>query len=143
MTRRLDLSLPAIPESIRKARDEVARIALSRAKGPIVDDVRLCTSEAVTNVVRHAYTARNGRIHISVDLEADELTVSVRDEGDGLTEFRREGELGYGLRIIDALTSRFTISSAPDSGTEVVMVFGLDPSRRRSARVGAPSGRTA
>jgi anti-sigma regulatory factor (Ser/Thr protein kinase) len=142
MTRRLDLSLPAIPESIRKARDEVAQIALSGAYGPIVDDVRLCTSEAVTNVVRHAYTSRNGRIDISVDLEADELTVSVRDEGDGLAEFHREGELGYGLRIIDALTRRFTISSARDRGTEVVMVFGLDPSGR-SARLGAPSGRTA
>ncbi len=142
MTRRLDIALPAIPESIRQAREEVAHIALSRTKGPIIDDVRLCTSEAVTNIVRHAYTLRKGRIHLSVDLDADDLTVSVRDHGDGLSEFRREGELGYGLRIMDALTRRFTISSAPDRGTEVVMVFRLDPSGPRSARLGA-SGRAA
>ena len=54
-----------------------------------------------------------------------ELMVVVRDDGVGLADFRREGDLGYGLRIIDELAVRSAISSAPNAGTEMRMVFAL------------------
>jgi hypothetical protein len=44
----------------------------------------------------------------------------------GLGGFQREGDLGYGLRIIEQLTLRCAITSAPNMGTEVLMVFALD-----------------
>ena len=52
-------------------------------------------------------------------------TVVVRDGGAGLSEFRQDGELGFGLRIIEELTSRLVISSTPNAGTEVRMVFAF------------------
>ena len=57
----------------------------------------------------------------------------VRDDGAGMDDFHRDGDLGYGLRIIDELSERCVISSAPGTGTEVRMTFAIDdPSREGS-----------
>jgi anti-sigma regulatory factor (Ser/Thr protein kinase) len=131
MTLCLELSLPATPVSARTVRNEVAEVA-ARMGAPerVVEDARLCVNEAVTNVVRHAYRSSDGKVGVTVAREDDELTVVVRDEGVGLSDFVSEGDLGYGLRIIERLTSRHVISSAADRGTEVVMVFGLGSADR-------------
>jgi anti-sigma regulatory factor (Ser/Thr protein kinase) len=128
MTTRLELSLPAIPGSVRVARDAVAETFAAVGAGQqATEDVRLCVSEAVTNAVLHAYRDGRGNVGVSVEDSDGELTVVVRDEGKGLTRFQQEGELGYGLRIIDRLATRCAISTAPDVGTEVRMAFALEP----------------
>jgi serine/threonine-protein kinase RsbW len=126
MTLSLALSLPATPISARNVRNEVAAVA-ARLGAPhrLVEDARLCADEAVTNVVRHAYRSGDGTVDVTVRHKDEELVVVVRDRGVGLSEFSREGALGYGLRIIEQLTSRHEISSIANNGTEVVMVFGL------------------
>jgi anti-sigma regulatory factor (Ser/Thr protein kinase) len=126
METQLEASLPAVPVSVRDARETVGEIAAKAgASDRAIEDVRLCVSEAVANVVRHAYR-EHGDVSIMVEREGEELTVVVRDDGVGLGGFQREGDLGYGLRIIDELTRRCAISSMPDMGTEVRMVFALD-----------------
>jgi anti-sigma regulatory factor (Ser/Thr protein kinase) len=127
----LDLSLPAVPASVREARQAVAEIAAQTGGSTrTIEDVRLCVSEAVANVVRHAYGSEEGALTLSAELATGELTVVVRDEGVGMSGFQREGDLGHGLRIIDELTVRCAITSAPVMGTEVRMVFALDASGR-------------
>jgi anti-sigma regulatory factor (Ser/Thr protein kinase) len=127
MRNSLQVSLPAVPVSVRKAREAVADVAAGLgSSSSVVDDVRLCVSEAATNVVRHAYLDGGGEIRISVARTDSELTVVVGDDGVGLTDFYQEGELGHGLRIIEELTRRFSITSAPNLGTELQMVFALD-----------------
>lgn len=129
MQTQLEVSLPAVPVSVRQARDAIAEIAAKAgATNGAVDDIRLCVSEAVANVVRHAYRD-DGGLTIVAERTGHELTVVVRDEGVGLGGFQREGDLGYGLRIIEELTSRFAITSAPNMGTEVRMVFLLEGER--------------
>jgi anti-sigma regulatory factor (Ser/Thr protein kinase) len=131
MSSQLVVSLPAVPLSVRKAREKVAEV--TRELGVpqhVIEDARLCVSEAATNVVRYAYADGDGKLDIRVGKSDTELTVVVRDEGVGLTSFQREGELGHGLRIIDQLTRRCAITSAPHVGTEVRMVFGLDEASR-------------
>jgi anti-sigma regulatory factor (Ser/Thr protein kinase) len=143
MAKTLELSSPAVPVSVRELRNRVAEIAsTSGVPARIVEDVRLCVSEAVTNAVRHAFGGDDGVVHVSVELTDDELVVGVRDAGKGLSEFRREGELGHGLRIIDALTQRCSISSAPGRGTEVVMVFDVRASERSSRQSSASEDRS-
>lgn len=132
MQTHLEVALPAVPGSVREARDAVAEIA-AKAGAPngVVENARLCVSEAVANVVRHAYDLDAGDtgakgLSMTVTRDGSELTVVVRDEGVGLTHFKQEGDLGYGLRIIDELTRRFAITSTPNAGTEVLMVFPLE-----------------
>jgi anti-sigma regulatory factor (Ser/Thr protein kinase) len=123
----LDVSLPAVPVSVRQARDTVGEVAASLgASKRLVEDLRLCVSEAAANVVRHAYSREEGVLSLTLERSGDELTVVVRDEGVGLIGFQREGDLGYGLRIIEQLTLRCAITSVPNAGTEVRMVFALE-----------------
>ncbi len=131
----LELSLPALPRCVRVARLAVGEAVASLVSTKrLVDDVRLCVSEAVTNVVRHAYGRRDGRVDIVVERDDDQLTVVVRDTGIGMPPpSRREASGGFGLKIIDELARENTISRPAEGGTEVEMVFDLAASAERAA----------
>jgi anti-sigma regulatory factor (Ser/Thr protein kinase) len=123
----LELSLPALPQCVREARLAVGETVASLASTKrLADDVRICVSEAVTNVVRHAYDRRRGGVDIVVKRGDDELTVVVRDTGAGIPPPSRRSESdGFGLKIIDELARENTISRTSQGGTEVAMVFDL------------------
>ena len=73
----LELWLPAIPSSIRDARVAAGEVVTELGGSErLVDDVRLCVSEAVTNAVRHAYEAVPGAAQICLWREDDELESS-------------------------------------------------------------------
>jgi serine/threonine-protein kinase RsbW len=126
----VDVVLPATPTSVRTARaaagDAAADVAVEER---IVDDIRLCVSEAVTNSVRHAYGPDGGTVQVVVTHVEGELVVVVCDHGAGFgsSSRRRDGPGGLGLEIIDALTSRHHIASSPNQGTEVRMTFSVGP----------------
>ena len=132
----LELSLPALPQCVREARLAVGEtVASLAATKRLADDVRLCVSEAVTNVVRHAYGRRRGRVDIVVERDADELTVVVRDTGVGIPPPGRRGDShGFGLKIIDELARESTISRPAEGGTEVAMALDL-ASAEKAARL--------
>lgn len=122
----LAFSLPATPASVREARVSVGEAAAQAgASERVVDDIRLCVSEAVSNVVRHAYGKTNGAVNVVLERENGELNVVVRDEGRGIPAPvpRSNGAGGYGLKIMDSVAGRMTITSARDAGTEVRMKF--------------------
>jgi len=124
----LEFSLPAVPASVRKARASVAEtVAEFGASERVVDDVRLCVSEAVSNVVRHAYGSGRGDVDVVVEREDGEFNVVVRDSGKGIgpKSARPKTSGGYGLQIIEKIAERLDITSARDAGTEVRMVFPL------------------
>jgi len=129
MMSRAEISVPATLTSIRSVRNWAARIAVEEgADSQLASDIKLCVDEAVTNAIAHGYEEDSGRVEVSVASGGRELTVLVRDEGKGVDQFRQEDELGFGLKIIDRLTRRYMVSSAPALGTEVRMVFA--PSSR-------------
>ena len=129
MMSRAEISVPATLTSIRSVRNWVARIAVEEgADSQLAADIKLCVDEAVTNAIAHGYDENSGVVEVSVESDGRELTVLVRDEGKGVDQFGQEGELGFGLKIIDRLTRRYMVSSAPALGTEVRMIFA--PSSR-------------
>jgi anti-sigma regulatory factor (Ser/Thr protein kinase) len=130
----LRTTLPARVGSLRGARNAVAEVAAAFGAAPaVVDDVRLCVGEAFANAVRHAYAGGTGAVDVAAEGRGEELVVVVRDRGVGMRAARRNGA-GYGLRIIEELTLRHDIATAPRAGTEVRMVFALDgPSVTRRA----------
>ena len=144
----LELKLPAVPASVRKARNAVGD-AVSKLCGSerVADDIRLCVSEAVSNVVRHAYGTKRGDVEVVVEHEPREVVVLVRDEGKGMTKAHREGRLGgFGLKIIARLTSRYRVTSAPNAGVEMEMVFPVGeavPSHRRRSPTRRSAARTS
>jgi serine/threonine-protein kinase RsbW len=130
----LQVRADARPEYIRPLRDAVAGLAsetgLSRAQ---VYAVKLCVSEALANVVQHAYPeSEPGTIEVSVREVGDEFAVVVADHGRARVHQpeHTEDEGGFGLAFISRLTDGCTFTAASD-GTSVEMRF---PLRRAKAR---------
>lgn len=114
----------ATPERLPWLRG-VMRLALVDV---IVDreDVELAVTEAVTNVVRHAYPDGVGETLVAVTLRGERLVVAVRDFGVGVGAFGESPNpgAGLGLRLIEALAGNARIAPR-ESGTLVVMRFSV------------------
>lgn len=141
----LELVLPAVPGSIAAIRKAVADAAVELdADADSVDAVKLAVSEAVTNVVRHAYGAERGEVHVAVEPQASALVVRVEDDGRGVADRPHDGTGGYGLRIMRALSRCCDVASGPNGGTSIRMVFSLAGVEQRSGASGPhTSDRTA
>jgi serine/threonine-protein kinase RsbW len=119
-------SYEAEPSSVRLARAELARFASDAgASEVLVDGVRLAVSEAVTNVIRHAYPRRLGEVRVQAGIDDDALEVTVADDGCGVHAGSDQGGLGVGLALICAVADQMTLVPRADGGTEVRMRFEL------------------
>jgi anti-sigma regulatory factor (Ser/Thr protein kinase) len=123
--RALDLDLPAVAVSCPQARHAL-RAALA---GTAVElqAVELAVTEAVTNVIVHAYRDRDasdepGRVRVMLDLDAAGATVVVVDDGIGMTPRADSPGLGLGLPLITNLCAELDIEQRAD-GTTVRMRF--------------------
>lgn len=120
-------SYPAIPASVPAARRELAAYAArAGANQEQLDSIRLAASEALTNVVVHAYGGYAGRIYVNADLAADELWICIGDDGSGLRSNYTSPGLGVGLALIAQASDGLTIMNRGSGGTEVRMRFRLD-----------------
>ena len=112
----VDLALPAAPHAVPRARralrDVEAFLPLD-----LVPDLRLLTSELVTNSVRHAQLDRDQLIRIKVRVSSNVVRVEVRDAGPGFkpdpTNPSIYQESGWGLYLVDQLASRWGIDRSP------------------------------
>ena len=126
-TKCLELSLPAIPSSVRVARAAVTEAVSPFASEELAGDVRLCVSEAVTNAIRHAYgpEVAGAEVDVLVVRLEEELRVVVRDAGRGFDLPDADASPGgFGLHIIARVAARHTVQSG-DDGTTVSMSFDL------------------
>ena len=104
------------------------------------DAVALAMSEAVTNVVMHAYVdVPRGEIMVDAWVDADEhLWVQVFDEGVGMRPRTDSPGLGVGLPLIARMADDLRIVDRGDSaGVVVSMRFALNGSGEPSSDDGA------
>jgi serine/threonine-protein kinase RsbW len=125
----LDITLPAVPGAASDARRAVHEVAAGRVGDGYA--VALAVSEAVTNVVIHAYRERDpdtepGEVGVTVTIEGDELLVSVADEGMGMRPRGDSPGAGLGLPIIATLADRFEVQQR-SGGTRLLLGFRLAP----------------
>jgi anti-sigma regulatory factor (Ser/Thr protein kinase) len=121
----LDIRDPALAGAASHIRRAVHAAVADKVEDSYA--VVLAVSEAVTNVVVHAYRdcdadAPPGHVHVTVTVEPDELLVAVSDDGVGLTPRADSPGLGLGLPIIAALADRFEVQERA-GGTRVLMGF--------------------
>jgi serine/threonine-protein kinase RsbW/stage II sporulation protein AB (anti-sigma F factor) len=101
--------------------------------------VQLAVSEAITNVVMHAYVGRAaGKIMVDAWLDGgDHFTVRVLDEGHGLIPRTDSPGLGLGLGLMAQMADDFRIANREGTpGTTVVLRFLLGG--EREANRGTP-----
>jgi anti-sigma regulatory factor (Ser/Thr protein kinase) len=113
--------LPATLDSVATARRAVHGFA--RDLEVDLDGMVLAVSEAVANVVAHAYEEdADGLIELSAAASPLEVTVTVRDHGGGLAGAERAPGAGYGLLIIRRLAQHVELADTRD-GVALTMAF--------------------
>ena len=126
----LALRLPAEVPQIPVARRAVADFCIdSGVPAQLVDDVKLVVTEAVTNVVLHAYddaSTAERQFDLCARVEPGALLVSVSDQGRGLGGQSANAGLGLGLRLALQLAGGIhTRDTGDDGGTSLKLRFAL------------------
>jgi serine/threonine-protein kinase RsbW len=122
----LSASTPAIPLARRTVAGYAEAVGFA---GPALDAIRTAVSEAVTNVVRHAYPDRPGEVELVAGLARDELWILIADRGCGFQTPARDPGLGYGLALMADASEDFVIAERAGGGTEVRLFFQLPEGR--------------
>lgn len=117
-------SFLATPEAGYVLRGEMAAIArecgLSDQR---VGDVKLAVSEAVANVVRHAYNGQaTGQVVATADVDDGSLRIVIADSGRGMVRRSDNPGLGLGLPLMAHLADTIDVVDK-DPGTEIHLTF--------------------
>ena len=98
-----------------------------------INDIKTAVSEAVTNVIVHAYPDHTGEMTVDVALYDDKVVeITITDEGKGIADYqearkpffttRSEDEhSGMGFTIMEAFTDEMEVVSVLGRGTTVKM----------------------
>ena len=96
-----------------------------------IDDIKIAVSEAVTNAVIHGYQNGEGTILIEAAVEENVLSVTVSDDGVGISNIEKamepmfstlpEERSGMGFSFMEAFMDRVEVISSPGGGTSVTM----------------------
>jgi anti-sigma regulatory factor (Ser/Thr protein kinase) len=104
----LQEQLPATGQSVAVARTAVRRFASELEVD--LDGIVLAVSEAVANVVVHAYDDPDGgELELIATASPFEVTVTVRDRGRGLASDSGVVGAGYGIEIIRRLAQHVAL----------------------------------
>lgn len=127
-TSRLEHCLPARPETIGPLRRALVAYAQSNgASARQCDDIALAASEALSNVVVHAYADdMPGDVRIESWMQDGALQVLVCDDGVGIAPRLDSPGLGLGLAIIGRVCDRLQLEHGEDdAGARVCMSFEI------------------
>ena len=124
----LQQSLPAVPESVPRLRGALVEFA-RRAGAPatVIEQIQLAVSEAVTNVVLHAYVGapEPGPVHVEAQVANGTVDVVVADDGRGMVPRLDSPGLGLGLALIAHAADNLDVHEGDPAGTQLHMTFSL------------------
>jgi len=129
---RMLLELPARAANLSLARASVAAFA---AQLPLtvedLEDVKVAVSEAVSNVILHAYPhLGEGPVRIEATIRAGVLEVAISDTGKGIADVARARQpafttipdrMGLGFVLMENFMDEVLVDSAPGRGTTVIL----------------------
>ena len=125
----VEIAVPAEPESVVLARQAVRGIvdALGWSEERRTD-VSIAVTEACTNAVLHAYPEGGGEYEVRVWATPEELVVSVRDYGQGISPRipSAVAGLGLGMPLMMAICDEVSFSRNGEEATEVRLVFSAE-----------------
>lgn len=122
----------------RSCNESFARVAVAAFMTQLnptleeVADVKTAVSEAVTNVILHAYDREEEKVQLHCWIADETLWVEVADTGRGIVDVERAMEplyttrqdgdrAGMGFAFMDAFMDSLAVTSTPGKGTVVRM----------------------
>ena len=122
----VSLARPATSAAVRAIRRAIGAFARANgAGGDALAAIELAVSEAVANVVVHAYPDEPGEVFVVADVEDGELELVVVDDGEGFRPGPAPG-LGLGLGLMRQGAAAFEVRDRPLGGVEVWLRFALE-----------------
>ena len=119
LTGRPLLRVPAEPRVLAPLRQTLRRwLRESDADPQVANDILLACGEVCTNVIQHAYGAKEGPLEIILDVRDGTAEVTIRDQGCWRPSSGTHG--GHGLPLIQELMESIELTGGPD-GTVVRM----------------------
>ena len=111
----ISVNIPVQPEAVAMARDAVVQAVVDqRSSAQRIDDLRLLTSEIVTNALRHAGMGSQDSLVVGVEISQDRVRVQVADHGQGFDPAGLEAPAadrvgGWGLVLVQQLADRWGV----------------------------------
>jgi len=125
----LAVTSPATPGEVGPLRRRVeALCADAGASAQVSKDVALAASEALTNVVMHAYVDRDqpGEMRLRASLDDGYVALEIEDDGVGIRPRLDSPGGGMGLALIASLAAELELGrGASGAGARVRMGFAL------------------
>ena len=143
----IEIRVPCKPEYVRTIRRAIADFGESvEMPRTDVEEVEIAASEAVANIVRHAYRGINDEtppMRVKCSHNHGKLTVEVSDQGRGFqpppagvipeVDLNRDG--GLGIILIKCLMDRVNYASKPNGGTRIRMTKRARQAVRHATRL--------
>ena len=125
-------SYAAVPDSVSHARHDIALVAAQAgASREVLERITLAASEAVTNVVEHAYPHAGGEVEVFAGLACGDFALLVSDRGAGFRRDHRSEGLGMGLALMCTACDAVTFAARSGGGLEVRMRVAIAAPRPR------------
>ena len=97
-----------------------------------IEDIKSAVSEAVTNIVVHAYGDDVGTVYISCETESDTATITIKDTGCGIediplartplyTASKDSERSGLGFTVMETFMDTLDVESQKNIGTTITM----------------------
>jgi two-component sensor histidine kinase/CheY-like chemotaxis protein len=128
----LNQYLDALLEDLRRSAEgnRMSRLTLKAEPVEIDPDravaIGIIVNELVMNAVKYAYPDGAGPIHVELTAQADDVVMSIADNGVGLNVKTDPRSTGMGQRIVTAMASKLAASVERDpghAGTRIVLRF--------------------
>ncbi len=129
---RIKIEFPSIGENVALARIAIAALA-SQQELTLNDleEIKVATSEAVSNAIIHGYQGRpDGIVQVIGTLEDDLLTIEIIDEGVGIADIQEALQpayssdperMGLGFVFMQSFMDEVEVESEVQAGTKVVL----------------------
>ena len=134
LTNHVKINLPAIVGNEGFARAAIAAFCASLSPSlEEINDIKTAVSEAVTNVIVHAYPDRLGDVEIEVTIYDEKLiSITVIDQGVGFADAEQakkpfyttksaDEHSGMGFTIMEAFMDELDVCSEVGRGTRISM----------------------
>ena len=139
MKNTMEIKFKALPENEAFARNVVASFILPLNPNiNELEDIKTAVSEAVTNVIVHAYPEKKGYVNMKITTENKNIQIEIWDNGVGIADIDRaltpfyttkpnEERSGMGFTVMESFMDKLTVRSKPGRGTSIIMVKKILP----------------
>jgi stage II sporulation protein AB (anti-sigma F factor) len=131
MANRFELRCQNLAQNVGLCRVAVATFAANAGFSVAeIEEIKVAVSEAVSNVVVHAYPGGGGELTLRCEETEDGIEIAVRDEGIGIEDIAQARQasfstdperMGLGFAFMESFSDEFAVESVPGQGTRIVM----------------------